>query len=51
MIESRKNRTKGMLKRTLANVLKARMNCCNEHPIVLIICPKCESTIRVEELE
>ncbi len=40
-----------MLKRTLANVLKARMNCCKEHPIILIICPKCDATIRVEELE
>jgi len=49
MIQTKKNRSKKMLKRTLANLLKAKTNCCKKAPVILIVCPDCDATIRVEE--
>lgn len=49
MIKSQKNRSKKMLKKTLANILKAKTLCCKKTPLILIMCPKCHATIRIEE--
>jgi len=48
MIEAKKNRSKKVLKKTLAEIIKTKTSCCKKPPIVLIMCPDCQSTLRVE---
>ena len=49
MIETKKNRSKKVMKKTLANIIKTKTSCCKKSPMILIMCPECHSTLRIEE--
>ena len=48
MIESKKNRSKKILKKTLGEVTESKTECCKESPMILVMCPKCQATLRIE---
>ena len=48
MIESKKNRSKKIFKKTLGEVTESKTECCKESPMILVMCPKCQATLRVE---
>lgn len=48
MIKAKKNRSEKILKKTLAEIIKTKTGCCKKPPMVLIMCPDCQCTLRVE---
>jgi len=49
MIEPKKTKSNRILHKQVHEIVKTKTKCCGEPAIVLILCPKCHATMRVEQ--